>query len=93
MENPEISELVDNKLFFQPSEFNEENDIYDENEDDYDFNVEDSYDDGIAGSTHDSWEEDGFEDETDESVSEADQSEAQSEDSLQETEDYDALDD
>jgi len=95
MENPQLSEPAEESLFFYPGDFTEENDLYDENEDDYDFNKEDSYDDGIAGSKQDEDWEYGYEEDSDETAPETGLSafEEEIKDSLQETEDYDALDD
>ncbi|MBB6479026.1 hypothetical protein [Spirochaeta isovalerica] len=97
MENPEISESAEEVLLFYPGDFTEENDLYDQNEDDYDFDEDESYDDGIAGSSKqdEDWEY-GYEDDSDELTNQETGSSAfqqEIEDSLQETEDYDAIDD
>ncbi|MBN2656452.1 MAG: hypothetical protein JXR86_05275 [Spirochaetales bacterium] len=97
MENPEMSESAEETLLFYPGgDFAEENDLYDENEDDYDFDEDESYDDGIIGSSKldEDWEY-GYEDDSDDPSQETAYSsfEQEIEDSLQETEDYDELDD
>lgn len=95
MENPELTDSVTTGLYFFPADFNEEYDDYDQTEDDYDFNKEDTYDDGIAGSLNDDGWEDGPDDDSEEGDPETGISAFRDEleDSLQETEDYDALDD
>lgn len=95
MDNPEITDSYPTGLTFQPTDFNEEYDHYEESEDDYDFNEEDSYDDGIAGSRQDDGWDEGDEEDGEEISPETGLSafSDELEDSLQETEDYDELDD
>ena len=97
MENSEIIE--ESELSFQliHSEFNDENDHYDENEDDYDSNEDELYDDGIKDSDHDDEYDDDLSDElypeTATTIEIKTLQNEELEDSLDETEDYDNLDD
>ena len=103
MENSEIIE--ESELSFQliHSEFNDENDHYDETEDDYDSNEDELYDDddGIKDSDHDDEYDDEYDDdlsdelspETATSIEIKTLRNEELEDSLDETEDYDNLDD
>lgn len=95
MEDPELSLSSEETLYFYPGDFTEENDLYDENEDDYDILEDDSYDDGIAGSKPDEEWDAVFEEESEETNQETSLSafEQELKDSLPETEDYDRLDD
>lgn len=100
MEGSEIIEESISSIQAFLSDFNDENDHYDETEDDYDESEEDNYDDGIANSNHDEFD-DGFDDDySEENDSEAVQPKEpghllkkELEDSLQESKDYDELED
>ncbi len=97
MQNSKV--IDESELLLQAinTEFNEENDQYDETEDDFDINEEEIYDDGIKNSNHYDEYEDDLTDET--SVETAQPNEIRHlfkdelEDSLEEIEDYDNLDD
>jgi hypothetical protein len=93
MENSNmIAEQIDSHFFL--SETNDENDDYDITVDDYDINEEDNYDDGIARSSSDEFDEDAFDDDSDDLDSETVHSNMDDiADSLQESKDYDELDD
>ena len=100
MENSEVIEEIESFSQIYFSEINDENDQYDENEDDYDINEEDIYDDGIANSNIDDTYDEVFDEDPEDfdsetvSACEADPSmHKELEDSLQESEDYDELDD
>ena len=100
MENSEIIDESESSVQYLLTDFNDEYEHYDETEDDYDLNEEDSYDDGIANSKIDDGYDDAFDEDSDETDSETAHSGEQRtsikkelEDSLQESEDYDELDD
>lgn len=100
MKNSEIIEKENTPLQIFFTEFSDENDHYDETEDDYDINEEDIYDDGIANSSQDDGYDEAFDEDSDETIPEAAHPEnthspfkEELEDSLQESEDYDELDD
>lgn len=94
----ENSEIIDEQIsdLFIIADFKDEDDDYDETEDEYDLNNEDSYDDGIAKTSIDDFEDDAFYEDSEEIDSEtapASSIKEELEDSIEESEDYDELDD
>ncbi len=100
MENSDITENSDPSLQLFFTDFIDEYEHYEETEDEYDHEEEDSYDDGIAKSFSDDSYDEAFDEDSEDPTPETDQSSNNSpsfikelEDSLQESEDYDELDD